>query len=77
MPLTVQNGGEKMAELVGYVRKSRSGQGLKINISVDAFENAKRYISKDGKEFVPLVVQCEKVREVLDGRREVTSVCQL
>ncbi len=44
---------------------------------VEAFSKAVRYRGRDGKEFVSLVVHLGKVREVIEGRREVTSVTQL
>lgn len=65
------------SELVGYVRRSRAGGALKINICAQAFEKARRYVSQDGQEYVGLMVSLDKVRSVIDGEREVTSVCQL
>lgn len=65
------------SELVGYVRKSKNGNALKVNISAEAFERAKRYFSQDGKEYVQLVVSLPKVTEIIDGSRDVTSVCQI
>jgi len=65
------------SELIGYVRKNKSGNVLKISISVEAFENAQRYLSQDGHEYVSLVMNPAKLQEILDGAREVTSVCQI
>lgn len=65
------------SELVGYVRRSRSGGALKISISADAFQRSRRYVSQDGHEYVGLVVSLDKVRSVMNGEREVTSVCQI
>ncbi len=65
------------SELIGYVRKSRNNGALKISISVEAFESAERYLSQDGKEYVGLVMHIGKVQEIMDGTRDVTSVCQL
>ena len=63
------------SELVGYMRKSTNGQVLKMSISADAFDNAQKYASKDGKEYVNLVVNLSKMQEVINGDRAVTSVC--
>ena len=65
------------SELVGYVRRSNAGGALKINICANAFEKARRYVSADGNEYVGLVISLDKIRAVIDGEREVTSVCQL
>lgn len=65
------------SELVGYVRKSRSGNALQISISAEAFDNAQRYLSQDGKEYVQLIVNTSKVTEILDDTRDVTSVVQV
>jgi len=63
--------------LVGYMRKSNGGGALKLSISSEAFQNAQRYASKDGKEYVNLIVNLAKTQEVISGERAVTSVCQL
>lgn len=65
------------SELIGYVRKSRNGNALKLSISAEAFENAQRYLSQDGKEYVGLIVNLAKVQEILDETRDVTSICQI
>lgn len=65
------------SDLIGYVRKTKDGQHLKLSISAEAFDNAQRYLSQDGKEYVALVVSLGKVHEILDGTRDVTSICQI
>ena len=65
------------SELIGYLRKSNNGNALKMSISTEAFGNATRYKGKDEKEYVSLIVNLEKAREVMEGQREVTSVSQL
>lgn len=64
-------------ELMGFVRKSNSGNALKVNISWDAFQAAQKYFSQDGTEYVGLVVSLDKARAVMEGEREVTSICQI
>lgn len=63
--------------LVGYARKSRRGLALKLDLGLEEFLTAKRYVGKDGKEYVALVVNLRGLQAVLDGKREVTGVCQL
>jgi hypothetical protein len=65
------------SELVGYVRKSRNGNALKLSISAEAFDSAQRYLSQDGKEYVGLIVNLAKIQEILDNTRDVTSICQI
>ncbi|UCE73993.1 MAG: hypothetical protein JSV56_13395 [Methanomassiliicoccales archaeon] len=65
------------SELIGYVRKSKGGNALKLSISKEAFDDAQRYLSQDGKEYVGLVINLSKVQEILDETRDVTSICQI
>ncbi len=65
------------SQLVGYVRKSRKGGALRFSIDAEAFSKAERYSSSDGREFVSLVANVDKVRDILEDEREVTSLCQL
>lgn len=65
------------SKLVGYVRKSNKGNALRMSIQVDAFNEAARYTTRDGKEYVQLVSNLEKIREIAKGEREVTSICQI
>ena len=65
------------SKLIGYVRKSNSGEALRMSIDYEAFESAERYKTGDGREFVSLVASLDKIEEVMDGTREVTSLCQL
>ena len=65
------------SQLIGYVRKSRNGGALKMSIDASAFEKAERYKSQDGREFVSLIANLDKIGQILEGDREVTSLCQL
>ena len=73
------NGGKNMSisNLVGFARKSLSGESVKLNISVDAFDHAERYTGADGHEFVGLFIGLRRLYDILEGNREVTSVCQM
>jgi hypothetical protein len=64
------------SEVIGFVRKSKSGNALKINISARAFETAERYTSTSGEEFVSLVANLAMVQAVIDGVKEATTLCQ-
>lgn len=68
---------QKSSTLVGYMRKSTNGGALKMSISAEAFAQAQKYASKDGKEYVNLIVNLSRAQEVINGDRAVTSVCQL
>ena len=63
--------------LVGYVRRSKNGNAIKLSISADAFEKARKYTSQDGKEYVGLVINLEHLKDVVQGFKDVTSVCQI
>lgn len=61
------------SQLVGYVRK-RNGS-ITVSIDAEAFEMARKNQTKDGREFVTLVANADKVGQILEGEREVTSLC--
>jgi hypothetical protein len=63
--------------LIGYIRKSNNGGALRINLDYEALEHAEKYETKDGRQYVGLVANLAKIGEIMDGTREVTSVCQL
>lgn len=69
--------GDKQSNLVGYVRKSKGGGALNLSVDVNAFDNAQRFSGSDDREFVSLIVNLDKVQEIINGEREVTSLCQL
>jgi hypothetical protein len=65
------------SNLVGYLRRSRNGGALRMSIDAEAFSKAERYTSSDGREFVSLIANVDKVQDILSGEREVTSLCQI
>ncbi|MFO7619311.1 MAG: hypothetical protein R6W91_06640 [Thermoplasmata archaeon] len=65
------------SQLVGYVRKSKSGGSLNMSIDAEAFAKAEKFSGKDGRQFVGLIANADKVGQILGGEREVTSLCQL
>ena len=66
-----------IAQLVGFVRKSNSGNALKLSISVDAFEKSEKYMSSKGGEYVSLVINLATLWDLINGRREVISLNQI
>lgn len=65
------------SELVGFVRMSRTGNAVKVSISKDAFTNARSYLSQNGEEFVPLVINLSQLEQLISGEKEVTSISQI
>lgn len=65
------------SQLVGYVRKSKSGGALRMSIDAEAFARAEKIPARDGRQFVSLIANADKVIQILEGEREVTSLCQL
>ena len=63
--------------LMGYVRKSKAGGAIRLSIDRKAFMKAQKYQSNDGTDFVPLIINVDKLNQIISGEREVTSVCQI
>ena len=63
------------SKLIGYVRKDRNGENLKVSIDAQAFAEAEKFSSRDGREFVQLVMNSKKVTEIIDGDRLETDGC--
>lgn len=76
---TIEKEVKPMSEstLVGYARKSIGGGALKLSVDVSAFAEAEKYKTGDGREFVQLIANADKITEILAGEREVTSLCQI
>ena len=62
---------------LGYLRRSRRGRALKIDINLEAFLLAERYATRDGKEWVNMMVPMNKLLEVLEGKAEAAVINQL
>ena len=65
------------SNLMGFVRRSNNGGALKVSVSKDAFESANRYVSSDGSEYVGMIINLNKLRNLLSGDQEVTNICQI
>ena len=66
-----------LSQLIGYARKSIDGRSVKLSIDATAFEKANRFSTQDGREYVQLVMNADKIVEIINGEREVTSICQI
>jgi hypothetical protein len=62
---------------LGYIRRSRRGKAVKLDISLEAFLMAQRYTTKDGKEWVNMMVPIDKLLDVLEGKLEVVGINQM
>ncbi|MBT4060174.1 MAG: hypothetical protein HOE69_07730 [Euryarchaeota archaeon] len=67
---------EQTTLLVGYVRKSNAGGALKVSINSSAFADCSTYSTSDGQQYVPLIINLNALRRVLEGERAVTTVSQ-
>jgi hypothetical protein len=63
--------------LVGYVRVSRDGETVVMNISVKQFLQAERYTSRDGEEYVSLRAGADRIKKVMGGEKELTALIQV
>jgi hypothetical protein len=63
--------------LMGYVRRSRNGGAIKLSVARDAFSHAERYKGADGTEYVGMIINLNKLRNLLRGEQEVTAINQL
>ena len=62
---------------LGYIRRSRRGKAVKLDISLESFLMAQRYTTKDGKEWVNMMVPIDKLLDVLEGKLEVVGINQI
>ena len=63
--------------LVGFVRKSKNGRGLRLNISRDTLEGLEGYTSRNGEEYIPLVVNLEKLMDLISEQRDFVTLNHL
>lgn len=64
-------------KLMGYVRRSNNGGAIKVSISENAFSDARKYESANGERYVGMIINLNKLRGLLTGERDVTSISQL
>ena len=68
---------KEQKKLVGYVRKSKTARELKVNVSKKAIENTQSYKTRDGKEYVSLIIDLEKLMDLIAGERDFVPVEQV
>ena len=64
-------------KLMGFVRRSKIGGALKLSVSQNAFESAERYVTSDGTEYVGMIINLNRLRNLLNGEQEVTAISQI
>lgn len=64
------------SRLVGYVRKAIKGNTIKITLDKKTFNKCELCHTDNGTEYVRLDVNLDKMRELINDEREVTSVIQ-
>lgn len=65
------------SELIGYVRKSNNKDALVISLNVEAFNQAEKYETQDGNEYVRMVVRMDALHDIENGVKDVTCVTQI
>lgn len=65
------------SKLMGFVRKTKNGNGVTVSVDTEAFKDAERYETKAGKEFVSMVISIAKLQQVINGEKEVTAANQI
>ena len=63
--------------LVGFVRKSKNGRGLRLSISRETVADLDGYTSRNGEEYVPLVVSLEKLMDLISEQRDFVTINHL
>lgn len=63
--------------LMGYIRKTKSGKALIINISEKSLKEAIAYIGKDGEYYISMVSGLKGVARVANGKQDCTSIVQM
>ena len=63
--------------LVGFVRKSKNGRGLRLNVSRDTLKGLEGYTSRNGEEYIPLVVHLEKLMDLISEQRDFVTINHL
>ena len=67
---------QKEQKLMGFVRKTKTGNALAISVSTDAFKNAQKYETKDGKKYVNMIIRLANLQQVINGQKSVTNLIQ-
>ena len=64
-------------EHIGYVRKSRSGKALKVDLIIRNLNYYTAYQGKDGDWYICGLINLDKLNDLLEGRRGVIPLNQV
>jgi hypothetical protein len=64
-------------ELIGYVRMSRNGKALKVDLIVRNLNYNTAYQGKDGTWYIGGLINLGKLTDLLEGRRGVITLNQV
>ena len=62
--------------LMGYARKSKAGGAVRLSLAADSLKKAKKVEGKDGKKYLNMIINVEKLNGVMNGEREFAPVVQ-
>jgi len=65
------------SNLMGFVRKSQAGGAIKVSINKEAFDNAVTHKNAAKEDYVGLIINMQGVKDVIDGKKDVTAIVQL
>ncbi|PKK86076.1 MAG: hypothetical protein CVT48_02710 [Thermoplasmata archaeon HGW-Thermoplasmata-1] len=65
------------AKLVGYARSTKSGNAVRISIEENAFGEAKKYETKDGKRYAGFIINLERLKAAMNGERGYAEISEL
>jgi len=65
------------SKLIGFVRKTKTGRALRLNLSKEALDNAETYETSKGEVFLSVIVNLDGVMELISEEREFITVNQL
>ena len=65
------------SKLIGFVRKTKSGKGLRLNLSKEALDNAETYETSKGETFISLIVNLDGVLDLISEEREFVTCNQV
>lgn len=63
--------------LVGYARKAGASGMLKLSINKQSFDKCHTYQTSDGQIYIPITLNLNELRKVLNGERAVIVISQV
>ena len=66
--------GQSNSEFAGFVRPTKSGNGIRVNLRTEDLERVPTYDSKRGGEMMSLFINKHHLEEVMAGDREFCSI---